>query len=435
FQLVDARSSSTRMACAEARSFAAASSASYRTSSARQASRPAWRSGTESIACSASSSRRRTSPARAASRSARRARVWAAVTPLTRSSMLARSVVGPVSGPSSAEGAPAAPAISTTPSVAAGEVAAQASATTGAAPVPMHDTARTTWSNEVTVRPVRPSAAPASAASRGAATTATAPSRATRSSAASTAVTPPYADERTTTALANDPRARSISCGGPWSTRTPGATTWEATSTRAALCSTSTTARRPSAARAEASAAPPATTMHGPWGSTAASHRARCSAARSASAPARIGSAAGSAAAGTARGYRDAGAPWPRRQPARSRYVRRHPAPTWSPSPAAGGSLDCMPSELTPHLAQTPTIADRSNDVYGRLLKERIVFLGTQVDDTIANLICAQLLLLAAEDDDRDVYLYINSPGGSVTAGMAIYDTMQYIGCDVATIC
>jgi ATP-dependent Clp protease protease subunit len=93
------------------------------------------------------------------------------------------------------------------------------------------------------------------------------------------------------------------------------------------------------------------------------------------------------------------------------------------------------PTELTPHLAQTPTIADRSNDVYGRLLKERIVFLGTQVDDSIANLICAQLLLLAAEDDDRDVYLYINSPGGSVTAGMAIYDTMQYIGCDVATIC
>jgi ATP-dependent Clp protease protease subunit len=94
-----------------------------------------------------------------------------------------------------------------------------------------------------------------------------------------------------------------------------------------------------------------------------------------------------------------------------------------------------MPSELTPPLAQTPTVSDRSNDVYGRLLKERIVFLGTQVDDTIANLICAQLLLLAAEDDDRDVYLYINSPGGSVTAGMAIYDTMQYVGCDVATIC
>jgi ATP-dependent Clp protease protease subunit len=94
-----------------------------------------------------------------------------------------------------------------------------------------------------------------------------------------------------------------------------------------------------------------------------------------------------------------------------------------------------MPNELTVPFAQTPTIADRANDVYGRLLKERILFLGTQVDDNIANLICAQLLLLAAEDGDRDVYLYINSPGGSVTAGMAIYDTMQYIGCDVATIC
>ena len=91
--------------------------------------------------------------------------------------------------------------------------------------------------------------------------------------------------------------------------------------------------------------------------------------------------------------------------------------------------------DLTLPVAQTPAVADRSNDVYGRLLKERIVFLGTAVDDTIANLICAQLLLLAAEDDDREVYLYINSPGGSVTAGMAIYDTMQYIGCDVATIC
>src|SRR5437588_12860447 len=80
-------------------------------------------------------------------------------------------------------------------------------------------------------------------------------------------------------------------------------------------------------------------------------------------------------------------------------------------------------------------VLDRSQDVYARLLKERIVFLGTQVDDNVANLLCAQLLLLESEDSDRDVYLYINSPGGSVTAGMAIYDTMQYIGCDVATIC
>ena len=78
---------------------------------------------------------------------------------------------------------------------------------------------------------------------------------------------------------------------------------------------------------------------------------------------------------------------------------------------------------------------DRSGEIYQRLLKERIVFLGTQVDDNVANLICAQLLLLESEDPDRDVFLYINSPGGSVTAGMAIYDTMQYIQCDVATIC
>jgi ATP-dependent Clp protease protease subunit len=74
-------------------------------------------------------------------------------------------------------------------------------------------------------------------------------------------------------------------------------------------------------------------------------------------------------------------------------------------------------------------------DIYQRLLKERIVFLGTQVDDSSANLICAQLILLAAEEPDKDISLYINSPGGSVTAGMGIYDTMQYISCDVATIC
>jgi ATP-dependent Clp protease protease subunit len=78
---------------------------------------------------------------------------------------------------------------------------------------------------------------------------------------------------------------------------------------------------------------------------------------------------------------------------------------------------------------------DRSPDVYQRLLKERIVFLGTEVDDTSANLICAQLLLLAAEEPGRDISLYINSPGGSVTSGLAIYDTMQYVPCDVSTVC
>ncbi len=78
---------------------------------------------------------------------------------------------------------------------------------------------------------------------------------------------------------------------------------------------------------------------------------------------------------------------------------------------------------------------DRSNDIYQRLLKERIVFLGSQVDDQSANLICAQLLLLTAEDAERDIAMYINSPGGSVTAGLAIYDTMQYITCDISTVC
>jgi len=82
-----------------------------------------------------------------------------------------------------------------------------------------------------------------------------------------------------------------------------------------------------------------------------------------------------------------------------------------------------------------PPGADLSTDVYQRLLRERILLLGTEVDDRAANLVCAQLLVLAAEDSGRDVSLYINSPGGSVTAGLAIYDTMQYVPCDVSTVC
>ena len=78
---------------------------------------------------------------------------------------------------------------------------------------------------------------------------------------------------------------------------------------------------------------------------------------------------------------------------------------------------------------------DPSNEIYNRLLKERIVFLGTEVNDTIANTLTAQLLYLEGQDPDKDVWLYINSPGGSVTAGMAIYDTMQFISPDVGTIC
>ncbi len=80
-------------------------------------------------------------------------------------------------------------------------------------------------------------------------------------------------------------------------------------------------------------------------------------------------------------------------------------------------------------------MAEGQMDVFQRLLRERIVFLGTEVNQTSANLVCAQLLLLAAEDAQKDIFLYINSPGGSVTDGLAIYDTMQYVSCDVATIC
>src|ERR671933_265657 len=94
-------------------------------------------------------------------------------------------------------------------------------------------------------------------------------------------------------------------------------------------------------------------------------------------------------------------------------------------------TLEMILPEFTGQMSQ----GDRPNGVYARLLKERIVFLGTQVDDNTANLICAQLLLLQSEDPDKDIYLYINSPGGSVSAGMAIYDTMQYVSCDVGTIC
>jgi len=94
-----------------------------------------------------------------------------------------------------------------------------------------------------------------------------------------------------------------------------------------------------------------------------------------------------------------------------------------------------MSDQMLPAVVAQMQAQDRSLDVYTRLLRERIIFLGTQVDDTSANLICAQLLLLAAEDSAKDISLYINSPGGSVTAGLAIYDTMQLVPCDVSTVC
>src|SRR5438046_3759637 len=92
-------------------------------------------------------------------------------------------------------------------------------------------------------------------------------------------------------------------------------------------------------------------------------------------------------------------------------------------------------STLVPMVVESDGRFERSFDIYSRLLRERIVFLGTEVDDHVANLITAQLLFLEAEDPEKDISLYVNSPGGSAYAGMAIYDTMQYVKPDVRTIC
>ena len=90
---------------------------------------------------------------------------------------------------------------------------------------------------------------------------------------------------------------------------------------------------------------------------------------------------------------------------------------------------------LVPYVVEQTSRGERSYDIFSRLLNDRIIFLSEEVNDTTASLIVAQLLYLEAQDPDKDIQFYINSPGGSVTAGMAIYDTMQYIKCDVATIC
>ena len=90
---------------------------------------------------------------------------------------------------------------------------------------------------------------------------------------------------------------------------------------------------------------------------------------------------------------------------------------------------------LVPYVIEQTSRGERSYDIYSRLLKERIIFLGEEVNDVSASVIVAQLLFLEADDPDKDIQLYINSPGGSVTSGLAIYDTMQYIKCDVSTVC
>jgi ATP-dependent Clp protease, protease subunit len=90
---------------------------------------------------------------------------------------------------------------------------------------------------------------------------------------------------------------------------------------------------------------------------------------------------------------------------------------------------------VIPYVVETTSRGERAYDIYSRLLKDRIILLGSEIDDNVANAVVAQLLFLAAEDSEKDISLYINSPGGSVTAGMAIYDTMQFIKPDVSTIC
>jgi len=92
-------------------------------------------------------------------------------------------------------------------------------------------------------------------------------------------------------------------------------------------------------------------------------------------------------------------------------------------------------SYLVPMVIETTGRGERAYDIYSRLLKDRVLFIGTPIDDMVANLVVAQLLFLQMEDPEKDIHLYINSPGGSVTSGMAVYDTMQFLKCDVATYC
>ena len=97
--------------------------------------------------------------------------------------------------------------------------------------------------------------------------------------------------------------------------------------------------------------------------------------------------------------------------------------------------LEVNDSSLIPTVIEKTTQGERAYDIYSRLLKDRIIFLGTEIDDTVANLVIAQLLFLESQDTKKDIKLYINSPGGSVTSGLAIYDAMQYVKPDVSTIC
>lgn len=106
-----------------------------------------------------------------------------------------------------------------------------------------------------------------------------------------------------------------------------------------------------------------------------------------------------------------------------------------APRVMAMGSTMAAGSVIYPHVVETTHRGERTWDIFSRLLKDRIVFLGSGVDDDVANIVIAQFLFLESEDPDKDIQLYINSPGGVVTAGLAIYDTMQYVRCPVSTMC
>src|ERR1700675_441804 len=110
-------------------------------------------------------------------------------------------------------------------------------------------------------------------------------------------------------------------------------------------------------------------------------------------------------------------------------------SPIPNPTPRPSARAKAGERMLVPMVVEQTSRGERAYDIYSRLLRDNIIFLGTPIDDNVANLITAQLLFLAAEDPEKDIQLYINSPGGAVTAGMAIYDTMQYIKPDVMTIC
>jgi ATP-dependent Clp protease protease subunit len=105
------------------------------------------------------------------------------------------------------------------------------------------------------------------------------------------------------------------------------------------------------------------------------------------------------------------------------------------PAPSGAGPISMPQSLLIPNVIEQTPRGERGMDIYSRLLKERIIFIGTPIDDNVANLVVAQLLFLQSEDATKDIWMYINSPGGSVYAGLAIYDTMQYLKPDVATVC